>query len=48
MLKNKDWKDEFMRWNPSDYDNITQIKLPFNLIWIPGKKFYLFSIGIFR
>ena len=26
-----------MKWNPSDYDNITKINVPFDLIWTPGK-----------
>ena len=34
---NKEWKDELMKWNPSDYDNITKMNVPFDLIWTPGK-----------
>jgi hypothetical protein len=37
---NKKWKDEFMTWNASDYDNITQMRVPFDDIWTPGKSVY--------
>ncbi|CAJ0591526.1 unnamed protein product [Cylicocyclus nassatus] len=29
------WRDEFLTWNPADYDNITEIKVPRSLIWLP-------------
>ncbi|KJH49956.1 hypothetical protein DICVIV_03903 [Dictyocaulus viviparus] len=29
------WQDEFLVWNPADYDNITEIKVPRSLIWLP-------------
>ncbi|KAK6016576.1 hypothetical protein OSTOST_17939 [Ostertagia ostertagi] len=29
------WQDEFLVWNPADYDNITEIQVPRNLIWLP-------------
>uniref|UniRef100_A0A8C3XT68 5-hydroxytryptamine receptor 3A n=1 Tax=Chelydra serpentina TaxID=8475 RepID=A0A8C3XT68_CHESE len=29
------WIDEFLRWNPEDFDNITQMSLPTESIWVP-------------
>nr|XP_014434314.1 5-hydroxytryptamine receptor 3A [Pelodiscus sinensis] len=29
------WIDEFLRWNPEDFDNITQLSLPTESIWVP-------------
>uniref|UniRef100_A0A8C4YBY4 5-hydroxytryptamine receptor 3A n=1 Tax=Gopherus evgoodei TaxID=1825980 RepID=A0A8C4YBY4_9SAUR len=29
------WIDEFLRWNPEDFDNITQMSLPTQSIWVP-------------
>ncbi|KAK6055694.1 Neurotransmitter-gated ion-channel ligand binding domain protein, partial [Cooperia oncophora] len=29
------WHDEFLVWNPADYDNITEIQVPRSLIWLP-------------
>ncbi|VDM74053.1 unnamed protein product, partial [Strongylus vulgaris] len=29
------WRDEFLVWNPMEYDNITEIKVPRSLIWLP-------------
>ncbi|KAK5983526.1 hypothetical protein GCK32_001141, partial [Trichostrongylus colubriformis] len=28
------WHDEFLTWNPADYDNITEIKVPRSFIWL--------------
>ncbi len=30
-----------MKWNPSEYDNITKMNVPFDLIWTPGKMILL-------
>ena len=43
------WKDDYLTWNPSDYDNITEITLPTNpdmdaSIWVPD--IYLYNNGI--
>ncbi|XP_069802738.1 5-hydroxytryptamine receptor 3A-like, partial [Dendropsophus ebraccatus] len=35
FLYNRRWTDEFLRWDPLDYDNITVISLPSNIVWIP-------------
>uniref|UniRef100_A0A8D0E8N6 5-hydroxytryptamine receptor 3A n=1 Tax=Salvator merianae TaxID=96440 RepID=A0A8D0E8N6_SALMN len=29
------WIDEFLRWNPGDFDNITQMSVPTEAIWVP-------------
>ena len=30
------WTDEFLRWNPDDYDGIESINVPSDMIWIPN------------
>ncbi|KAL3994734.1 Neurotransmitter-gated ion-channel ligand binding domain family protein [Acanthocheilonema viteae] len=34
------WYDEFLYWQPADYDNITEIHLPHNSIWLPDTTLY--------
>ncbi|KAL7981627.1 hypothetical protein Chor_005715 [Crotalus horridus] len=29
------WIDEFLKWNPEDFDNITQMSIPTEAIWVP-------------
>ncbi|XP_061870120.1 5-hydroxytryptamine receptor 3A-like [Colius striatus] len=29
------WTDEFLRWDPASFDNLTQISLPVESIWVP-------------
>ncbi len=29
------WHDEFLMWEPQDYDNITQLAVPFGNVWSP-------------
>ncbi|XP_044312268.1 5-hydroxytryptamine receptor 3A-like [Varanus komodoensis] len=29
------WIDEFLQWNPEDFDNITQLSVPTEAIWVP-------------
>ncbi|NXT21205.1 5HT3A protein, partial [Syrrhaptes paradoxus] len=29
------WTDEFLRWDPAHFDNLTQISLPTESIWVP-------------
>ncbi|XP_074891290.1 5-hydroxytryptamine receptor 3A-like [Buteo buteo] len=29
------WTDEFLRWDPAHFDNLTQISLPAESIWVP-------------
>ncbi|KAK0394578.1 hypothetical protein QR680_000815 [Steinernema hermaphroditum] len=34
------WHDEFLYWNPDDYNNITEIRLPHDSIWLPDTTLY--------
>ncbi|XP_038073683.1 neuronal acetylcholine receptor subunit alpha-10-like [Patiria miniata] len=34
------WKDDFLVWDPLDYDNITSINIPTGQIWIPDTVLY--------
>nr|XP_056716818.1 LOW QUALITY PROTEIN: 5-hydroxytryptamine receptor 3A-like [Euleptes europaea] len=29
------WTDEFLKWNPEDFDNVTQMSIPTEAIWVP-------------
>uniref|UniRef100_A0A8C3YQM5 5-hydroxytryptamine receptor 3A n=1 Tax=Catagonus wagneri TaxID=51154 RepID=A0A8C3YQM5_9CETA len=29
------WTDEFLQWNPEDFDNISRLSLPADSIWVP-------------
>lgn len=29
------WTDEFLKWDPARFDNLTQISLPVESIWVP-------------
>ena len=33
----KNWKDEGISWNPSDYGGITMLRLPIENVWNPVK-----------
>jgi len=37
ILQLKRWKDEGIRWNPSEYKGIIELRLPVEKIWNPGK-----------
>ncbi|CAH2320146.1 5-hydroxytryptamine receptor 3A [Pelobates cultripes] len=32
---NQSWVDEFLTWDPNDYENVTQMTFPTNSVWIP-------------
>lgn len=34
------WNDEFLYWNPLDYGNITEVRLPYHTIWMPDTTLY--------
>uniref|UniRef100_A0A0K0E4H6 Neur_chan_LBD domain-containing protein n=1 Tax=Strongyloides stercoralis TaxID=6248 RepID=A0A0K0E4H6_STRER len=34
------WYDEFLYWDPSKYDNISEIRLPHEFIWLPDTTLY--------
>ncbi len=36
IIIEKQWKDELLQWNPTDYDNITLLKVPCDGTWTPG------------
>ncbi|XP_071489583.1 neuronal acetylcholine receptor subunit alpha-10-like [Diadema antillarum] len=40
MWLEQNWVDEYLRWDPMDYDNITSIHVPSTLIWIPDTVLY--------
>ncbi|XP_077162495.1 5-hydroxytryptamine receptor 3A-like isoform X2 [Paroedura picta] len=29
------WTDEFLQWNPEEFDNLTQMSIPTQAIWVP-------------
>ncbi|XP_075696919.1 5-hydroxytryptamine receptor 3A-like [Rhinoderma darwinii] len=35
FLYNRYWRDEFLQWNPMDFENMTIISMPSEDIWIP-------------
>ncbi|XP_056397697.1 5-hydroxytryptamine receptor 3A-like [Hyla sarda] len=35
MWLKQTWVDEFLQWDPKDFDNITQVSIPAQLIWTP-------------
>jgi hypothetical protein len=37
-LKKKSWKDELLKWDPLDYDGITIMRVPFAIVWTPGRR----------
>ncbi|CAD5213039.1 unnamed protein product [Bursaphelenchus okinawaensis] len=34
------WHDEFLYWNPLDYGNISEVRLPHHCIWLPDTTLY--------
>ncbi|XP_018425470.1 PREDICTED: 5-hydroxytryptamine receptor 3A-like, partial [Nanorana parkeri] len=32
---NQSWVDEFLQWDPSEFDNVTRISIPTQSIWLP-------------
>lgn len=36
----QDWNDYKLRWNPEEYDNVTSIRVPSELIWRPDIVLY--------
>ncbi|KAL2098839.1 hypothetical protein ACEWY4_005319 [Coilia grayii] len=43
----QEWNDYKLRWNPSDYDNVTSIRVPSQLIWVPDIVLYNNADGEF-
>uniref|UniRef100_A0A3Q3DUY2 Cholinergic receptor nicotinic alpha 2 subunit n=1 Tax=Hippocampus comes TaxID=109280 RepID=A0A3Q3DUY2_HIPCM len=42
-----EWNDYKLRWRPSDYDNVTSIRVPSQLIWVPDIVLYNNADGEF-
>ncbi|KAI7805059.1 nicotinic acetylcholine receptor alpha 2 subunit [Triplophysa rosa] len=36
----QEWNDYKLRWNTSDYDNVTSIRVPSEMIWVPDIVLY--------
>ena len=36
IIKLKQWKDEFLQWDPLSYSGISMIRVPFMNVWTPG------------
>ena len=36
----QEWDDELLIWNPHDFGNITRIRIPCDLIWLPDIVLY--------
>ena len=34
------WKDEFLEWNPADYEGVNEIRIPSHKIWTPDIRLY--------
>ena len=35
LLPVQTWQDETLMWNPSDFNNITSVVLPADMLWKP-------------
>lgn len=36
----QEWTDYKLRWNPADFGNITSLRVPSEMIWIPDIVLY--------
>ncbi|CAN8028949.1 unnamed protein product [Ixodes persulcatus] len=36
----QEWLDEYLVWNPSDYGNLTKLRIPCDKIWLPDIVLY--------
>ncbi|XP_043918282.1 neuronal acetylcholine receptor subunit alpha-2 [Protopterus annectens] len=43
----QEWNDYKLRWNPADFDNVTSIRVPSEMIWIPDIVLYNNADGEF-
>ncbi|XP_062862781.1 neuronal acetylcholine receptor subunit alpha-2a [Trichomycterus rosablanca] len=43
----QEWNDYKLQWEPSDYDNVTSIRVPSELIWVPDIVLYNNADGEF-
>lgn len=37
------WKDEFLEWNPADYEGVNEIRIPSHKIWTPDIRLYNYA-----
>ncbi|KAF3857463.1 hypothetical protein F7725_009322 [Dissostichus mawsoni] len=47
QLIDVEWTDYKLQWNPSDFDNVTSIRVPSELIWVPDIVLYNNADGEF-
>lgn len=40
ILLPQEWRDYKLRWDPRDYENVTSIRIPSELIWRPDIVLY--------
>jgi hypothetical protein len=40
LMEGYKWTDERLKWNPSEYDGINNLRLPTKLLWVPDVKLY--------
>ena len=36
----QEWRDELLTWNPADFGELTRIRIPCDLIWLPDIVLY--------
>ncbi|GIX87181.1 hypothetical protein CEXT_744991 [Caerostris extrusa] len=36
----KEWMDDYLSWNPIEYENLTKIRIPCEKIWLPDIVLY--------
>ncbi len=39
----KEWKDEYLQWDPKDYEGIDKIRFPIDAMWKPD--LFLYNAG---
>jgi hypothetical protein len=44
----QEWNDYTLRWNPADYKNISEIRVPSEMIWRPDIVLYNTAVGNFQ
>ncbi|ROL42828.1 Neuronal acetylcholine receptor subunit alpha-2 [Anabarilius grahami] len=47
QLIDVEWNDYKLRWNPSEFDNVTSIRVPSEMIWVPDIVLYNNADGEF-
>lgn len=39
-VRQQEWNDYKLRWNPEEYENVTSIRIPSEIIWRPDIVLY--------